>query len=185
MNIFVVDRDPIKAAKMLPDRHVTKMILECAQMLSVIFSKHYWNCGEVMKVNGEPFKTERGAFKNHPCTQWAAQSPENCAWLIHHASGLCEEFERRYGKKHGLDKSIFQCKKLFHRHTGRAIVCYRNVHTFARAMPEQWKNDDTIDDVTAYQLYVNSKPWVYYNYLRDPDSRPDWLTEPSNEQTTA
>ena len=42
MNIFVVDRDPIISARQLPDRHVTKMILESCQMLSIVFSKHYW-----------------------------------------------------------------------------------------------------------------------------------------------
>ena len=74
MNIFAVDRDPIIAARMLPDRHVTKMILESAQMLSIVFSAHYWDIGEVMKVDGTPFKTAKGAFKKHPCTMWAADS---------------------------------------------------------------------------------------------------------------
>ena len=49
----------------------------------------------------------------------------------------------------------------------------------SRAMPLQWKNDDTIDDVTAYRLYVNSKPWVYNNYIRLPNRRPDWITQPA------
>ena len=49
MNIFVVDRDPIISARQLPDRHVTKMILESCQMLSIVFSKHYWDIGQVMK----------------------------------------------------------------------------------------------------------------------------------------
>jgi hypothetical protein len=35
------------------------MILESAQMLSIVFSKHYWDIGEVMKVDGTPFKTEK------------------------------------------------------------------------------------------------------------------------------
>ena len=34
MNIFVLDRDPYKAAEMMCDKHVVKMILESAQMLS-------------------------------------------------------------------------------------------------------------------------------------------------------
>ena len=34
MNIFYVDKDPIVAAKMLIDKHVVKMIVESAQMLS-------------------------------------------------------------------------------------------------------------------------------------------------------
>ena len=66
MNIFAVHPDPSKAASMLPDKHVTKMILESAQMLSIVYSNHYWDIGEVMKVDGTPFKTARGAFKNHP-----------------------------------------------------------------------------------------------------------------------
>ena len=184
MNIFVVDRDPIRAARLLPDRHVTKMILESAQMLSIVFSKHYWDIGEVAKVDGDPFKTEKGAFKNHPCTQWAADSEYNCAWLIQHAMGLLEEFNTRYGKLHGLNKSLFNVKRMFHREVGHAITCYKMVDRFARAMPENWKFDETIDDVTAYRQYVNSKPWVYYNYLKLPDRRPDWITEP-NEQTAA
>ena len=34
MNIFILDRNPVKAAQMLCDRHIPKMIVESAQMLS-------------------------------------------------------------------------------------------------------------------------------------------------------
>ena len=34
MNIFVLDKNPIKAAQQHCDKHVVKMILESAQMLS-------------------------------------------------------------------------------------------------------------------------------------------------------
>ena len=180
MNIFVVDKDPIIAARLLPDKHVTKMILESCQMLSVIFSPHYWNIGEVLKKDGTPFNTVKGAFKNHPCTRWAADAPENCAWLIQHACGLSEEFRKRYGKFHGLHKSVFATKKLFHQETGDSITIWQNTDSFARAMPEYLKLDDTIDDVTAYRYYLNTKPWVYNNYLRLPSRRPDWL-HPTSE----
>ena len=178
MNIFAVHTDPLKAARLLPDKHVTKMILETCQMLSIVYSKHYWDIGQIMKVDGTPFKTERGAFKNHPCTIWAAEKPENCAWLIQHGCELAHEFHERYGKRHNLGRSLFEAKRTFHREVGRAIVCFRNVSGFARAMPEELKFDNTIDDVTAYRRYVNSKSWVYYNYLRLPDRRPDWITNP-------
>lgn len=179
MNIFVVDRDPLQAAQMLPDRHVTKMILESAQMLSIVYSPHYWDIGEIMKVDGTPFKTAKGAFKNHPCTIWAAESQPNCAWLIQHAVGLCSEFKLRYGKLHGLTKSLFNAKKLYHKVAGSTILDYLMVEKFARAMPEDLKFNDTIDDVTAYQLYVNTKPWVWENYLRIPERRPSWITPPT------
>ena len=181
MNIFVVHKDPITAARMLPDKHVTKMILESAQMLSIVFSAHYWNIGEVMKVNGEPFKTAKGAFKKHPCTIWAAENTNNCAWLIQHGLGLCDEFNIRYGHQHNLTKSLFNTKKLFHRETGEVITCFERVTKFARAMPEYLKYDNTIDDVDAYRQYLNTKEWVYYNYLRKPERRPNWL-QPITEQ---
>ena len=154
------------------------MILESAQMLSIVYSPHYWDIGEVMKVDGTPFKTAKGAFKKHPCTIWAAAKVENCAWLVQHACGLCSEFARRYGKQHGLTKSLWDTKRLFHRETGESITIHRMVDSFARAMPEDIKYDKSIDDVTAYRRYLNTKPWVYYNYLRNPSRRPDWLTEP-------
>ncbi len=175
MNIFAVDADPITAARALPDRHVTKMILESAQMLSIVFSSHYWDVGTVSKVDGTPFKTEKGAFKKHPCTIWAAACQANCAWLIQHACALCVEFRERYGHKHKLEKSIFECKKLFHRVTGSPITIYRQVNQFARAMPVEYKLDDSIDDVTAYKMYVASKPWVATNYLRIPERKPEWV----------
>lgn len=178
MNIFAVDTDPVKAARQLPDRHVTKMILESAQMLSIVFSKHYWDIGEVMKVDGTPFKTQKGAFKNHPCTIWVADSFPNCAWLIQHACGLCDEFSLRYGKLHGLTKSIFETKKLYHRETRSTILDHLSVVNFARAMPDEFKFDDTISDVTAYQRYVATKPWVTTNYLRIPTRKPNWVDNP-------
>lgn len=175
MNIFAVETCPIKSARSLPDRHVTKMVLETAQMLSVVFSKHYWDIGTVSKVNGEPFKTEKGAFKNHPCTKWAAEEIQNCAWLIQHGCSLTSEFHYRYGHHHKLRDSLFECKKLFHRVVGEPIVIHSMVDHFARAMPEDIKFDTSIDDVTAYRKYLNTKEWAYYNYLRKPERRPDWL----------
>jgi hypothetical protein len=179
MNIFAVDADPLRAARMLPDRHVTKMILESAQMLSLVYSPHYWDIGTIAKVDGTPFKTQKGAFKKHPCTMWAAEAVQNCAWLIQHATGLCTEFRLRYGRLHGLTASLFDAKKLFHRETGDPITIYRMVDGFARAMPDDLKHDTSIDDVTAYQRYLNTKDWCYYNYLRLPDRRPDWLHNPT------
>ena len=175
MNIFAIDRDPTWAARRLPDKHVTKMILESCQMLSLVFSDHYWGVGTVAKVNGEPFKTAKGAFKNHPCTKWAAETPQNCAWLIQHACTLCSEFQFRYDHQHKLTMSVFETKKLFHRVSGEIILCYKDVVSFARAMPEDIKYDTTIDDITAYRKYLNTKEWAYYNYLRKPERRPDWL----------
>ena len=34
MNIFCLDEDPIKAVQMMCDKHIVKMILESAQLMS-------------------------------------------------------------------------------------------------------------------------------------------------------
>ena len=128
-------------------------------------------------LDGTPFKTAKGAFKKHPCTMWAADSPANCAWLIQHAMGLCSEFNKRYGKLHGLTSSLWEAKKLFHRIV-EPIIVFRDVTGFARAMPEELKFDNTISDVQAYRQYLNTKDWVWYNYLRIPARRPDWVIQP-------
>ena len=93
MNIFVTDWDPHVSAKVLPDKHVVKMPLETCQMLSIIFSHWYYDWGNdlVKKKDGTPFKVEKGAFRNHPCTQWAAASIYNTAWLIQHGCALSDE----------------------------------------------------------------------------------------------
>jgi hypothetical protein len=49
------------------------------------------------------------------------------------------------------------------------------VTPFARAMPEEWKFDETIDTFEAYKRYIASKPWVSDNYLRMPQRKPDWV----------
>ena len=69
MNIFVTDPSPTQSAQSLPDRHVVKMPLETCQMLSIVCSDKWGHgYGEIHKSDGTPYKTEKGAFRNHPCT---------------------------------------------------------------------------------------------------------------------
>ena len=79
MNIFVTNPDPHKAATELPDKHVVKMPLETCQMLSIIYSKWYYDWGNDLlpKKDGTPYNTEKGAFRGHPCTIWAAENIYN------------------------------------------------------------------------------------------------------------
>ena len=100
MNIFVTDPDPVKSAEVLPDKHIVKMPLETCQMLAIVYSKWYYDWGDDLlpKKDGKPYKTEKGAFRGHPCTIWAAESIANTAWLIQHGFGLLQEYTHRYEK---------------------------------------------------------------------------------------
>jgi hypothetical protein len=175
MNIFVTDRDPALSATSLPDKHVVKMPLESCQMLSIVYSKWYYDWGSLCKKDGTNYRTEHGAFRNHPCTQWVSKSVYNTAWLIAHGKALCAEYTYRYGKDHSCLKTIVQAEQLFMARTCRKITCHTEVDNFTRAMPDVYKLNETIDTPTAYKLYIASKPWVKDNYLRKPDRKPKWV----------
>jgi hypothetical protein len=171
MNIFVTDFCPIKSAQVLPDKHIVKMPLETCQMLSIVASKKWgYGFGDLPRLDGTPYKTEKGAFRNHPCTIWAQQ---NWSWLIRHGLALCDEYTYRYGKVHSCEKTLLHAEMIFPFQYLRSVADHATV--FARAMPDQWKYDDTIDDITAYKRYIASKPWVKDNYLRKPERKPDWI----------
>ena len=171
MNIFVTDFCPIKSAQVLPDKHIVKMPLETCQMLSIVASKKWgYGFGDLPRMDGTPYKTEKGAFRNHPCTIWAQQ---NWSWLIRHGLALCDEYTYRYGKVHSCEKTLLHAEMIFPFQYLRSVANHATV--FARAMPDQWKYDDTIDDITAYKRYIASKPWVKDNYLRKPERKPDWI----------
>ena len=42
-------------------------------------------------------------------------------------------------------------------------------------MPEYLKFDTTIDTITAYKRYLNTKPWLASNYLRIPSRKPSFI----------
>jgi hypothetical protein len=92
MNIFYLDRDPVIAAQMMCDKHVVKMILESAQMLSTAHRV----------LDGDEYANKMGlyklAHKNHPSTIWVRTSSENYRWLFNHYDALMQEYTYRYDK---------------------------------------------------------------------------------------
>ena len=170
MNIFVTDPSPILSAQCLPDKHVVKMPLETCQMLSIVCSDKWGHgYGELHKKDGSKYSTDKGAFRNHPCTVWANDSIINTWWLVSHGMALCQEYTHRYGKVHSCEKTILEAG---------SIIPLRPPtlpKSFTRAMPDEFKHDTSIDTFTAYKSYISSKPWVTSNYLRDPSRKPNWV----------
>ena len=173
MNIFVTDPSPTLSARCLPDKHIVKMPLETCQMLSIVCSKKWGHdYGELHRINGEPYKTEKGAFRNHPCTIWANACLENTWWLLAHGLALCNEYEHRYGKSHSCKNTLMEATTII----PLATDLWHDVpSSFTFAGPDEFKYDTSIDIFTAYKRYVASKPWVATNYLRDPSRKPDWI----------
>ena len=166
MNIFVTDPSPVASAQVLPDKHIVKMPLETCQMLSIVASDKWGHgFGTLPKLDGTPYKTEKGAFRNHPCTVWAQ---DNYTWFILHGLALCYEYTHRYGKKHSGQSTIAHCTQIFPPKD-------HDPKSFAFAGPDEFKYDTSIDTFTAYKRYISSKPLVASNYLRDPSRKPNWV----------
>ena len=173
MNLFACDHNPVKAAQALPDKHVVKMCIENAQMLAVALgSLHGLGWGNIRKKDGT-YYSERAHF-NHPSTVWVRSSQANLAWTIVHGLALCAEYTHRYGKIHASVIAHLDAKDLFHRHTDRRLSIWSEVESFARAMPEELKFDESISDVEAYKRYlVFHKPWAVWKL---ESRKPTWWT---------
>ena len=175
MNIFVTDPNPWKSAQVLPDKHIVKMPLETCQMLAIVASDKWGHgFGTLPKADGTPYTTEKGAFRNHPCTIWASSFVMNWQWLIAHGFALCEEYAARYGKTHTCFQTLLAAREIFPTGdpTGRSG---KDPTPFVRAMPDEYKHDTGIDTFTAYKMYIASKPWVKDNYLKLPHRKPEWV----------
>ena len=177
MNIFVTDPCPIQSARNLPDKHIVKMPLETCQMLAIIYSDWYYGVGKLYKQDGTPYATKRGAFRNHPCTQWAADNEYHLAWLIRHGYALCHEYNLRYNKVHTCLDVIEQAERIFHKSFDNLMLsdASSRVAYFTRAMPEYIKYNDRISTIEAYKYYLNTKPWLATNYLRIPSRKPSFI----------
>ena len=133
MNIFVTDPDPTVSAEVLPDKHIVKMPLETCQMLAVVYSKWYFAWGDDLlpKKDGTPYNTQKGAFRGHPCTIWAAKSIANTAWLIQHGFALLKEYENRYKKIHSCQTAMNAAEEVFEERTGKTLLCHKEADTVA------------------------------------------------------
>lgn len=146
MNIFVLDNDPVLAAQMQCDKHVVKMCLESAQMLST--------------VAGGPYKPTHA---KHPCTVWAGKTLGNFRWLKIHGLALCDEYEYRYGKQHKCRDII----AIINEPLFNEVVLTR----FALAMPIEHYDPDP---VVAYRSYYKTKKDKFaVTYTKRP--MPEWL----------
>lgn len=115
MNIFYLDHDVRKCAEMHNDKHVVKMILEYAQLLStahriidgaVSFGVSQSGRKKVIYVladNRDPILYS-ATHINHPSAVWVRQSDKNYDWLFALFQALMDEYTHRYGKVHACSK---------------------------------------------------------------------------------
>ncbi|APR98744.1 pyrimidine dimer DNA glycosylase/endonuclease V [Wolbachia endosymbiont of Folsomia candida] len=168
MNIFILHEDPIIAAQMLCDKHVVKMILETAQLLSSVFWVAKESCPSVSITDKNISVPYKLTHRNHPCSVWARQS-KKFDWLISHGKELCKEYTYRYKKKHKSEKVIDWCD------SNKDLLVFQStdMQAFVQALPEQHKCNDAVE---AYRKYYLQDKMRFAKWEKGREV-PDWIIE--------
>ncbi len=159
MNIFYLDQDPVLAAQYHCDKHVVKMILETAQILSTVCRHNYDSRPGLYKPTHE----------HHPCVQWANLTGGNYHWLWRLGTDLCNEYTYRYGKVHKSSAVIKACCL----EPDNLRQSIEHLTFPAQAMPPEYQRDDSA--VAAYRAYYRgAKSSLLVFTRRRP---PEWLAD--------
>lgn len=186
MNIFIYDKVISENVKMYPDKHVVKMILETAQLLSTAYRI---SNGKKIKaiVNGkfknwylidsDEYRLENttvvitkttvyaATHINHPCALWARASKSNFQYLLNLYHALISEWNYRYqhNKVHKSNECIFIIE------SDIINIKEKYLTDFAQAMPEQYRDKDV---TKAYRDYFNGEKQHLAYWKNRP--KPDW-----------
>jgi hypothetical protein len=189
MNIFAIYDDPHIAARHLVDSHVSKMVLESAQMLANCFSLEQLASTDCPRTKeGSPRKY---SYYKHPCSIWTRASRDNMRWLIDHAKTMDDERIQRalikqQRHKDLKEKGLLYSKKIFEEdpspHFSLSFILWAEANIansiipegartkFAQAMPDEFKCEDSIE---AYRkFYITGKKHLHF-WTRN---KPDWIT---------
>ena len=164
MNIFRLSDDPKECARMHCDKHVIKMILETAQMLSTTF-----------RVLGsedlaDDLNMYKIAHKNHPSSAWVRDNIDNYYWTVSLFSALTREYTQRYDKLHASERLL----PYFQKYVPYNITMDKQRITFPQCMPDQYKVEG--DPVTAYRNYYKGEKAYFAQWNRGVPAPFWWST---------
>ena len=154
MNIFHLHKDPKICAEYHCDKHVVKMILETAQMLSTAYRKKFGD-------NDDLYKT---AYPKHPMTIWVGNSGNNFFWSIQLLDQLIYQYTVRYKKVHKtirISNLLHSKHKLWHSwktEFTRPPLC----------MPNEYKSDDYVQSYRNYYI-GDKKRFARYTNTSTPE----------------
>lgn len=175
MNIFYISTDPIQAAQWMVDKHVVKMILESAQLLStahrVLDGKEWVDASSGRRIkrwelgDGREHVMYKSTHINHPSAVWVRQSVENYLWLVDHFEALLHEYTYRYNKRHKCHEMLYMLQSPplgLKAWDATPMIC---------AMPDEYQT--STDPVENYRNYyrvakVNLHKWT-------KREAPDWI----------
>ena len=152
MNIFVLDFNIKKCAQYHCDKHVVKMILESAQILST-----------VLRLNGVDYGY-KATHLNHPCTLWAGKSLSNWKWVRRLAFELNREYKYRFEKK--VNHKSFDLIKTM----PTPNIPDSGLTLFVEVVPEKYLHENP---VIAYRNYYLEEKQKILSWTKRPI--PSWV----------
>jgi hypothetical protein len=178
VNIFFVNTDPNAAAWAMVDRHVIKMILETAQILS---TAHRVLDGKEQTVKSKSGRNKKAyvlfdsreailysaTHVNHPSTVWARQTSANYEWLLDHFYELAREYTYRYGKIHATVQKLGTSLNRLPKNIPAAKV----ITTIPSCMAPEFIVSN--DPVTNYRNYYNKGKTNLHRWTRRLP--PNWI----------
>jgi hypothetical protein len=137
MNIFYLSSNAKQAAVYHNDKHVVKMILESAQLLSTAH--------RVLDIIPADSILYKATHIHHPSAKWARDNINNYQWLYDLFCGLCEEYTFRYSKTHLTESKLKHVLK----------QAPMNISTAAFTQPPQAMPIElhSTDSINAYRTY--------------------------------
>jgi hypothetical protein len=170
MNIFYLDKNVKTCAQYHVDKHVVKMILEYAQLLS---TAHRVLDGELFIENTGKRNMKRWSLDdevmntnlytathvNHPSAIWVRHSAQNYNWLYCLLAELLKEYTHRYDKFHA-------CEKLnpFLRNIPRSIDVASVFTEPTACMPDKYKVPG--NSLQSYYNYYNQAKTKLFSWSR-------------------
>lgn len=155
MNIFYLSACPVTAASYHCDKHVVKMILEYAQLLS---TAHH-----VLDEDEAPEGIYKKTHVNHPSAVWVRQSKANYLWTLDLLLHLLEEYQHRYKKVH---KTFRLLPKLVQHPMNIPDEDFTDP---PQCMPDEYKCDDAVE---AYRNYYRGAKAYFASWKNTPT--PQW-----------
>jgi hypothetical protein len=179
MNVFYLHNDPKICAEMHLDKHVVKMIIEYAQLLSTAHRHIDGRETTELTANGRRIKRwvlpdarESVMYKashiNHPSAKWTRVCSAHYTWLYQLFCALCDEYTYRYGKVHMTDTKLRQALAQVPNGISRSSVFEEPW----RAMPDDVKIGN--DSLASYRNYYIKNKVGFAKWTKR--KVPDWFT---------
>ena len=163
--LFILSLDPRRCARYHCDRHVPKLTLEAAQILSSAF--HILSKELAEKLVRE-HKIYRPTHLDHPCVRWCAAARGNFRFTLALGAALADEFAERFGHQHASEKILKNIAKI----NLDDLPFPEDARTpFAQAMPERFRGPDA---VIAYRRYYLAEKVQFARWAHGT-SAPAWV----------